>query len=86
MVSYNNNNNHIYLEHWQQIDCILLCDRPNISATEDIRLRPRCAICCHCTQRQSQSTFYTQGEVTSQSLWSRYDRHFVGITRHNALS
>jgi len=23
---------------------------------------------------------YTQGEVTSQSLWSRYDRHFVGIT------
>ena len=29
---------------------------------------------------------YTQGEVTSQSVWSRYDRHFVGITRHNALS
>ena len=29
---------------------------------------------------------YTLGEVTSQSLWSRYDRHFVGITRHNALS
>ena len=26
----------------------------------------------------------TQGEVTSQSLWSRYDRHFVGITRYNA--
>jgi len=25
---------------------------------------------------------YTQGEVTSQNLWSRYDRHFVGITRH----
>ena len=23
------------------------------------------------------------GEVTSQNLWSRYDRHFVGITRHN---
>jgi len=23
-----------------------------------------------------------QGEVTSQSLWSRYDRHFVGITRY----
>jgi len=23
---------------------------------------------------------YTQCEVTSQSLWSRYDRHFVGIT------
>ena len=28
----------------------------------------------------------TQSEVTSRSLWSRYDRHFVGITRHNALS
>ena len=27
----------------------------------------------------------SQGEVTSQNLWSRYDRHFVGITRHNAL-
>ena len=22
-----------------------------------------------------------QGEVTSQNLWSRYDRHFVSITR-----
>jgi len=31
--------------------------------------------------------FYTQSEMTSQSLWSRYDRHFVGIcsTRYNAL-
>jgi len=29
---------------------------------------------------------YIQGEVTSQSLWSRYDCHFVGITRYNALS
>jgi len=26
------------------------------------------------------------GEVTSQSLWSRYDRYFVGITRYNRLS
>ena len=25
-------------------------------------------------------------DVTSQSLWSRYDRHFVGITRHDSLS
>ena len=30
--------------------------------------------------------FYTYGEATSQNLWSQYDRHFVGITRHNALS
>jgi len=29
---------------------------------------------------------YAQGKVTSQSLWSGYDRHFVGIARHNALS
>jgi len=29
---------------------------------------------------------HIMGEVTSQSLWSRYDRHFVGQTRHNALS
>jgi len=32
------------------------------------------------------TTRYTLGEVTSQSLWSRYDRHFVGITRYSALS
>ena len=25
-------------------------------------------------------------KLASQSLWSRYDRHFVGITRYNALS
>ena len=31
-------------------------------------------------------SLYIQGEVTSQSLWSRYDRHFVGITRYDALS
>ena len=29
---------------------------------------------------------YTQGKVTSQTLWSQYDGHFVGITRHNAFS
>jgi len=28
----------------------------------------------------------TSGEVTSQSLWSQYDRHFVGIRRHSVLS
>ena len=26
---------------------------------------------------------YTTGEITSQRLWSRYDRHFVCITRYN---
>ena len=26
------------------------------------------------------------GEVTSQNLWPRYDRHFVGITWHNVTS
>jgi len=29
---------------------------------------------------------YMYGEVTSQSLWSRHDRHFVGITWHNMWS
>jgi len=31
---------------------------------------------------------YTWGEVTSQNLWPRYDRHFVGrpITWHNVCS
>jgi len=28
----------------------------------------------------------TQVEMMSQSLWPRCDRHFVGITRHDALS
>jgi len=28
---------------------------------------------------------YTRGEVMSQSLWSRYVRHFVGITWHDVL-
>ena len=32
------------------------------------------------------SRLYTQGEVTSQILRSRYDRHFVGIARYNASS
>jgi len=27
-----------------------------------------------------------QGEVTSESLWSRYDRHFVGITRRSMFN
>ena len=29
---------------------------------------------------------YTQGEVTSQNLWSLYDRHVVGITWHDVWS
>jgi len=28
----------------------------------------------------------SQGEVTSHTLWSPYDRHFVGVTRYNALT
>ena len=28
----------------------------------------------------------TEGEVTPQNLWPRYDRHFVGITWHNVWS
>jgi len=29
---------------------------------------------------------YTQGEMTSRNLLSRYVRHFVGMTWHNAWS
>jgi len=29
---------------------------------------------------------HTYGEVTSQNLWPRYDRHFVGTTWHNVWS
>ena len=40
------------------------------------------------TQYYNPAFLYTQGEVMSQSLWSRYDRHFldIGLTRYNALS
>jgi len=43
---------------------------------------------CNRAQRVNYTSVrnYTYGEMTSQCLWSRYDRHFVGITRHNALS
>ena len=34
----------------------------------------------------TQYVAYTFSEVTSRSLWSRYDRHFLSITRYNALS
>jgi len=34
----------------------------------------------------SSCTVYTWSEVTSQNLWPRYDRHFVGITWHNVCS
>jgi len=44
---------------------------------------------CQKVQKQTQLSTdlqYTLGEVTSQSLWSRYDRHFVGIAQRHALS
>jgi len=30
--------------------------------------------------------YFAINSVMSQSLWSQYDRHFVGITRYNALT
>jgi len=36
--------------------------------------------------RASLTKCYTQGKVTSHSLWSRHGRHFVAITRHNVWS
>jgi len=46
-------------------------------------IRPACPKALSCV---AGFVRYTQREVTSQSLWSRYDRHFVGKTRRNALS
>ena len=34
-------------------------------------------------QQKQQNCKNTWGEETSRNLWSRYDRHFVGITRYN---
>ena len=39
------------------------------------------ANCNTCLFATNLTSSYTQGEVTSRSLWSRYDRHFVGIMR-----
>ena len=36
--------------------------------------------------RKVRRHLYAQGEMTSQSLWPRCDRHFVGTTRHDTLS
>jgi len=41
---------------------------------------------CRARGRNQQTHRNTQGEVTSQYLWSRYDRHFVGKTWHNVWS
>jgi len=38
------------------------------------------------SQRLHQPALYTQGDVTSRNLWPRYNRHFVGITRHYVWS
>ena len=41
---------------------------------------------CRKCKSGNEMQLYAQGEVTSQNLWPRYDRHFVGITWHNAWS
>jgi len=38
------------------------------------------------TQTDDITDCNTQGEMTSHNLCSRYDRHFVGITRNNLCS
>ena len=49
-----------------------------------VKLRAELAVLGYPTH--TEDYLYTQGEVTSQDLWSRYDRHFVGITWHNLWS
>jgi len=39
-----------------------------------------------CGIRDGAALLGTKDEVTSENLWSRYDRHFVGITWHNVWS
>jgi len=40
---------------------------------------------CRTSNLTNKNFMYTlYGEVTSQKLWSRYDRHLEGITRYNA--
>ena len=35
---------------------------------------------------KSHVVYYTQGDMTSQNLWPRYNRHFLGMTWHNVWS
>jgi len=35
---------------------------------------------------KSHVVYYTQGDVMSQNLWPRYNRHFLGMTWHNVWS
>ena len=41
---------------------------------------------CGKTTREEEDYGHTQGEVTSQNLWSRHDRHVVGITWRDVWS
>ena len=63
-------------------------DEADEQHVEDGRDRLDQSVHHHLRRRAAQAQLYayTYDEVTSQSLWSRYDRNFVGITRHNALS
>ena len=56
------------------------------SCPDSLTLRSNCSTRTTKTvgRKTERREMYTQGAVASQNLWSRYDRHFVGIIRHNA--
>jgi len=59
--------------------CVCVCVRESETGTETENQ-------AHRRKRTIRFDLYTWGEVTSQYLWLRYDRHFVGITGHNVWS
>jgi len=54
---------------WPRVWCLVFFDSL-CSTCEDVSFY---------TVRMCSLSCYTYGDVTSQCLWSRYDRHFVGI-------
>jgi len=60
--------------------CLIIRRPTVVRATSDIsNVAGMHAVYC----QYQLSTYYTQGEMTSRHLWSRFIRHFVGITWHN---
>ena len=51
-----------------------------------VLLQPRVGAVQWMIRATARQRLYTYSEKTSQNLWPRHDRHFVGITWHNVLS
>ena len=72
--------------------CCVIKSSPNLSSLRPLSTLhassplPRFSLSSHFRRVRSTCRNGVHGVVTSQSLWSRYDRHFVGIPRYNAFS